>query len=92
MPSGGVHPIKATPKPSATAFHNLTTLLADDRANRGSFQPEGFSFTALGVPYNHTGNTLALHKSDGTRIIALWNEQQLWDPDTQTATEVKHIR
>jgi hypothetical protein len=87
----GLFHFNGTPKPSAMAFHNLTTLLADDRANRRSFQPENFSFTALGVPYNHTGNTLALHKSDGTHVIAVWNEQQLWDPDTQKVTEIKHF-
>jgi hypothetical protein len=87
----GLFHFNGAPKPSATAFHNLTTLLADDRANRHSFQPESFAFTALGVPYNHTGNTLALHKSDGTHVIAVWNEQQLWDPDTQKVTEIKHF-
>ncbi len=80
-----------SPKLAATALHNLTTLLADPGARSGAFKLDGFPFTATGVPYDHTGNTLHLQKSDGTHIVAAWNEQQPWDPDTQTAAPVKHI-
>ncbi len=79
------------PKPAATAFHNLTTLLADPSANSRSFAPSSFAFTATGVPYDYTGNTMLFQKGDGTNIVAVWNEQQLWNPDTQTATAVQHF-
>ena len=78
-------------KPSAAAIHNLTAILADAGAAARSFAPPAITYTAAGVPYNYTGNTLALAKSDGTRLIAVWNEQQLWDPDTQTATAAKNF-
>jgi len=70
-----------TPKQSATAFHNLTSILADSGATASSFPASDFSFTANGVPYDYTGNTLELEKSDGSHVIAVWNEEQLWDTD-----------
>lgn len=87
----GLFRFDGTPKPSATAIHNMTTLLADARPTNRTFDLTDLGFTAPGVPYNHTGNTMRFQKSDGTQIIALWNQQQLWDPDTQTATPLKHI-
>jgi len=80
-----------SPKLAATAIHNLTTLLADPGAGSGNFPLDGFSFTATGVPYDYTGNTMQFQKSDGTHVVAVWNEQQLWDPDTQAATPVQHF-
>ena len=80
-----------SPKLAATAIHNLTVLLADAGSTSRTFQQENFSFSATGVPYNYTGNTMVFEKSDGTHIIAVWNEQQLWNPDTQTASPVQHI-
>ena len=80
-----------TPKAAATAFHNMTTLLADSGASSHNFQTSDFSFSASGIPYDYTGNTMLLQKSDGTNIVAVWNEEQLWNPDTQTATPVQHF-
>lgn len=80
-----------SPKLAASALHNLTTLLADPGAGRDGFRLDGFAFSATGVPYDHTGNTMQLQKSDGTHVIALWNEQQPWNPDTQAASPVQHI-
>ncbi len=80
-----------SPKLAATAIHNLTTLLADTGANSGSFPLDNFSFTATGVPYNYTGNTMLMQKSDGTHVIAVWNEEQTWNPDTQTTTPIQHF-
>lgn len=77
------------PKPAATAIHNMTALLADHGEDRVAVSP--LPFTAAGVPYNHTGNTLTFQKSDGTLVLAIWNEQQLWDPDTRTETPLRHI-
>jgi len=80
-----------SPKLAATAIHNLTTLLADTGANSGSFPLDNFSFTATGVPYNYTGNTMLMQKSDGTHVIAVWNEEQTWNSDTQTTIPVQHF-
>jgi hypothetical protein len=74
-----------TAKPAATAIHNLTTLLADTGAGAATFTPAAFSYTADGIPYDYTGNSMVLDKSDGSHIIALWNEEQLWDTTSLTA-------
>ena len=80
-----------SPKLAATAFHNLTTLLTDTKTSSRSFPKSDFLFSALGVLYNYTGNTMLFQKGDGTNIVAVWNEEQLWNPDTQTATPVQHF-
>lgn len=80
-----------SPKQSATAFHNLTSILADSGATASSFPVSNFAFTASGVPYNYTGNTLVLDKSDGSHMIAVWNEEQLWDTDKLVPIAAQHI-
>jgi trimeric autotransporter adhesin len=87
----GLFRYDGTPKPSATAIRNLTQILADKDDTAEKFPQREFAFTVSGVPYHYTGNTLALEKANGTNIIAIWNEQQLWNPDTQTATPVQHL-
>ena len=77
------------PKLAAGALHAMSAILADPGRERRTFRTRPFAFKAVGVPYNHTGNTLALQKSDGTNVLAVWNEQQLWDPDTRTGTPVR---
>lgn len=81
-----------SPKPSATGIGNMVALLADEGPRRKDFELRDFAFLAQGVPYGHTGNTLVLAKSDGTRIVAVWNQQQLWDPDTRKATPARKVR
>lgn len=87
----GLFRFDGTPKPAATAIHHLTTILADASAEARTFRVVPLLGTAVGVPYNHTGNALAFEKRDGTRVLALWNQQQLWDPDTRTAKDAVHI-
>ena len=81
----GLFRFDGTPKLAATALHNLTAILSDVGPDARTFRPTPLAGTALGVPYDHTGNTLAFEKRDGTRVLVLWNQQQLWDPDTRTA-------
>ncbi len=80
-----------SPKLAATAFHNLTALLADPGATSRSFQPSSFGFTASGLPYDYTGNSILLDKSDGSHVIAIWNEEQLWDTDRLVALSAQHF-
>lgn len=80
-----------TPKQSASAFHNLTSILVDSGATASSFPVSDFSFTANGVPYDYTGNTLELEKSDGSHVIAVWNEEQLWDTDKLELVAAKYF-
>ena len=72
-----------TPKPAATAIHNLTTLLADPGATASSFQTGALSASITGLP--STGSSLTLEKSDGTFDLVVWNEPQVWDQPSRSA-------
>jgi hypothetical protein len=57
-----------SPKPSGSALHNLTTILADSGAPRR----DSLAFGLTGVTAND--NSLLMEKSNGTFQLALWNE------------------
>lgn len=78
-----------TPKPAATAIHNLTTLLADDRAPSAAGV---LNYQLSGLPAN--GHALLLQKSNGNFELILWNEAPVYvnnaDVDVQpTAVAVQ---
>jgi hypothetical protein len=57
-----------SPKPSGTALHNLTTILADSGAPRRDSLDFGLADAAA------NDNSLLMEKSKGTFQLALWNE------------------
>lgn len=61
-------------KPLATALHNTQAILADSGtpSSLGSL-----SYTLTGMPT--TGHSLVLERSDGTFIVAVWNDAAIWD-------------
>jgi hypothetical protein len=59
-----------TPKPVATAIHNLTTILAD--SGTGGVAPTALNDTITGLSSN--GHSLLIEKSTGIFDLALWNE------------------
>lgn len=63
-----------TPKPGATAFHNLNAILADTGANAS-----GFAAGSLDYAVTAGVNDLLLQQSDGDRFLVLWNEPDIWD-------------
>lgn len=68
-----------TPKPAATAIHNLTTILGAQRA--------GKTADAVAIPYTLSdlpvsGRSLLLQKDDGRYVLVLWNEVPIWDRAT----------
>lgn len=72
-----------TPKPAATAIHNLTTLLSD---HGGSFTPGQLGFQLSGTLA--TDNSLLMEKSDGSFWLAVWNETRLSGPTSPTDISV----
>jgi len=62
-----------TPKPAAIALHNLTTLLAD--TGTGGVAPGKLSYALSGEP--SSVQTSLMEKSDGTFVLAIWNDVQL---------------
>ncbi len=73
-----------TAKPSATAIHNLTTILADSGSTAASFTPGTLNYTVSGLP--SSGNSMAIAQSNGTFDIAVWNEPQIWNATTTSET------
>lgn len=69
-----------TPKPAATAIHNLTQILADPGSK--SFQPGRLNYTLSGLPSD--GNSLLMQKSSGVFDLVLWAEPLLWNYTTHT--------
>jgi hypothetical protein len=71
-----------TPKPAATALHNLTTILGDTGSTAHSFQTGTLNDAVSGLPAS--GDTLLLEKSNGAYDIVLWAEPALWNASTQS--------
>jgi hypothetical protein len=79
-----------TPKPSAIAMHNLASLLSLndnwlDPANLSdiadfvpAYSGAGFSISGL-ASAGAAGSSLIMPKSDGSTIIAVWNEPEIDD-------------
>jgi hypothetical protein len=76
-----------TPKPAAIALHNLMTILADP--GTGGVAPGSLSYTLSGMP--STANSTLLEKSDGTFVLALWNDVRLSGPTSQTTITVASV-
>lgn len=73
-----------TPKPAAVAVHNLMLLMQD--AGTGGIMPGSLSYALNGMP--SSGNSLLFEKSDGTFVLALWNEARLSGPTSNTVAMV----
>ena len=63
-----------TPRPAATALHDLTTLLADTGATAATFTPGSLSYGLTGTI---TGDSSVLtEKSNDSFWLSLWNETE----------------
>ncbi|MFP6556780.1 calcium-binding protein [Paraburkholderia sp. B3] len=76
-----------SPKPVATAIHNLTSILSAPLARARDSSTRGMpAVTLAGLPVS--GNSLLLQKADGRVVLALWNEVPIWN--RATGTPVSH--
>jgi len=64
-------------KPVAFALHNMNALLTDTAAEATSFAARPLSCTISGQ--SSTGDHLVLEKSNGSYIVAFWDEQPIWN-------------
>ena len=67
----GLFNSNGTPRPAATALHDLTTLLADPNAPAG-FTPGSLNYTLSGTQSGD--NSILIEKSNGSFWIGLWTE------------------
>jgi hypothetical protein len=77
---GIFHYTDGSPKLAAIALHNLSVSIPRDEVS----SPQTVSGVLTGLP-SSTGKALALTGSDGSIYLALWDEQTIWNPSTQTA-------
>jgi hypothetical protein len=78
--NGGLFHADWTPKPAATALHNLTTILTTSSgAAATSAAP---SYTVSGLDGYHAD--MSVHESNGTYDIVLWREPDIWDSNSHT--------
>lgn len=75
-----------TPKPVAAALHNMTTLLADTGGAATTFSAGSANPTVSGLP--PSGHTMLLQKSDGTYILAVWAEPDIWSASKRSDISV----
>jgi Ca2+-binding RTX toxin-like protein len=79
---GGLFHSDWTPKPAATALHNLTTTLTTSGADAVAMTtPPAYTVTGLSG-YNAS---LTVHEADGGYDIVVWAEPDIWDATTHTA-------
>ncbi|MGD0961671.1 MAG: hypothetical protein ABSB19_17815 [Methylomonas sp.] len=81
----GLFKFDHTPKVSATALHNLNTILTTNgAANANVFANGGLDYTLHNLPAS--AGTLLLQKTDGAFVLALWNNTPFWTwTQTQSA-------
>lgn len=82
----GLFRLDYSPKPAATAIHNLTEILEDDGATQASFNPGALNYSISGLP--STARSYLTEKSDGSYQIIIWNEPDIWNQTTDAAIQV----
>jgi hypothetical protein len=73
----GLFRLDNSPKPAATAIHNLTSILQDSGPDSSSFSAGSLAYSVTGLP--DTGYTSLTEKSSGSFQIMIWNEPAVWD-------------
>jgi hypothetical protein len=71
----GLFDLAYQPKPAAQAIHNLLTVLDGTHSNVTSVP----SYSVEGLPTS--ARTLSIRRTDGSVVIAIWDEPKIWDFD-----------
>ena len=82
----GLFNLDNSPKPVATAIHNLTAILADPGMTASFLDTASLGYAVSGLP--GTGQDLLLQKSDGSFALVLWAEPTIWNEATHTPIAV----
>ena len=86
----GLFAADGTPKPAATALHNLMLLAGDGGAQARRFTPGRVPATVSGLPPG--GGALALQKSDGSVVVVLWSGANLLSDGTPVEPPTADVR
>jgi hypothetical protein len=70
----GLFRLDNSPKPAATAIHNLTTILKDTGGGAETFATGSLDLTVTGG-----GHSYLTGKSDGSYQVIVWAEPDIWD-------------
>ena len=81
----GLFRLDYSPKPAATAIHNLTAILDDDGATQATFNPGALNYSISGLP--STARSYLTEKSDGSYQIIVWNEPDIWNQTSDAAIQ-----
>jgi hypothetical protein len=76
----GLFKLDNSPKPVATAIHNLTTILAPPATAAHDFAPGTLRYTLDGLPA--TANTMLLQRADHDYMLVVWAEPPIWNEGT----------
>jgi hypothetical protein len=79
----GLFRADGTPKPVATAIHNLASILADPAGNALTFTNGTLDYSISNLPT--TGHSLLLEKANGVFELLVWNEAPNWNSTTKSA-------
>lgn len=73
----GLFDVDYQPKPAATAIRNLLRTMQSDGSNTRNFKlfPIDVRFKHLDLPEH----AMVFEKADGSEIVAVWNENPIWD-------------
>ncbi|MDR6146743.1 hypothetical protein QE363_002536 [Sphingomonas sp. SORGH_AS870] len=82
--SFGLFKTDGTPKQSAVALHNLTSILSYTDAGTGTAASAASAYKLNGMPTD--GHSLALTKGNGAYDLLLWRDVKMWDSATQSET------
>jgi|GEM_PF-2758037 len=78
----GLFDSTGAPKEAATAIHNLSAILSDKGANAAGFQATALNYSVAGLSSN--GSSMAIEKSNGDYVIAVWAEPQIWNNSSKS--------
>jgi hypothetical protein len=82
----GFYDANWNPKESATALHNLTTILKDSSTAGSTFTPATLTYALTDanatLPINFTNFSMLLQKNGGPYEVVVWNEQNFWNATT----------
>ena len=86
----GLFDVDGAPKPVAVALRAQNAILADPAADAHRFAPHPLAATVQGA--GATVFHLTMARSDGATVLALWDEQPIWDGRAQVVAQPHPVR